>query len=167
MIEDGKSRAPKAAGGGSRAHAPYPFADESVDRIHAWHVFEHLADWWGAFVECARLLKVGGVLEVRVPDESSGSALTYRDHYHVFSRRSFHGAYDVRGAMRHGTNAWAREEAGTVPLAMTEYYQVPFRQYEWLTRWPRVLRFCADHLRNFIWEQRFVFVKFEGRQRHG
>lgn len=135
---------------------PYPWADNSVDGIEMWHVLEHIPNWWSAFTECARILKPGGYFQVRVPDESSATALTYRDHLHVFSLRSFHG---IRGAQS-GTNSWAATEAESVPLMLREYYQVPFTEYQWMAKWcPRVLRFCANHLRNFIWEQRFIFVK--------
>lgn len=136
--------------------APYPWDDCTVDGIVAFHIFEHLDDWWLAFTECARILKIGGILEMRVPDESSSSALTYRDHHHVFSRYSFHGIEE----RIHGTNAWAREVQESVPLRLEDYKQVPFPQYQWMVRaCPRLLVFCSNHLRNFIWEQRLLFRK--------
>lgn len=136
---------------------PYPFGDNSIDAIYAKHVFEHLHNWWGAFEECSRILKPGGRLEIRVPDESNGEALTFRDHLRVFGINSFHG----RIGARHGTNAWAQLETNMVPLKLTEYHRVPFPKYAWMVRWPfhGLLAFCADHLRNFIHEQHFVFVK--------
>jgi SAM-dependent methyltransferase len=135
---------------------PYPWADNSVDGIEMWHVLEHLDDWWSAFLECARILKPGGYLHVRVPDESSSSALTYRDHLHVFSLLSFHG---VHGST-HGASAWAQIEQDKVPFRLDSYAQVPYQEYEWMVRWcPWLLRWCAKHLRNFIWEQRFRFIK--------
>lgn len=135
---------------------PYPWPDNSVDGIEMWHVLEHLENWWESFTEMARILKPGGYLHIRVPDESSTSALTYRDHHHVFSLHSFHGTQEAW----HGTNSWAIEQAFKVPLKLETYNQVPFVQYQWMARWcPWLLRFCATHLRNFIWEQRFVFRK--------
>jgi len=140
----------------------WPWADNSVDGILAKHVFEHLFNWWNAFEECARILKPGGQLEMRVPDESSKSALTYRDHVRIFGPESFHGIVDYR----HGTNAWARECFGQIPLKLMSYTQVPFPRYYWMGHWPFkfLLRFCADHLRNFIHEQRFIFVKIPDRE---
>lgn len=133
---------------------PYPWADNSVDGIEMWHVLEHLGDWWTAFTECARVLKPGGYLNIRVPDESSPTALTYRDHKHVFSLRSFHG---VQGALV-GSNSWAETVVDSVPLELETYVQVPHKEYNWMARWcPWLLRFCAKHLRGFIWEQRFGF----------
>jgi SAM-dependent methyltransferase len=134
---------------------PFPWGNDSVDEIQAWHIFEHLRDWWPAFTECARILKPGGRLEIRTPHESSRTALTYRDHHHVFSLVSFHGIQD-RPA---GTNAWARTESHSIPLCLIEYFEVPHKPYNWMTRFPRILRFCSEHLRNFIHESRFVFVK--------
>jgi len=139
---------------------PYPWEDNSIDRIHAHHVFEHIIDWWAAFNECARILKPGGHLDIRVPDASSDSALAYRDHHHVFLPISFHGAFTTGGAFRSGTNAWAKKEAGSVPLLFISWTQVPFKKHDWMVKWcPWFLTFCSDHLRNFIWEQIFIFEK--------
>jgi len=135
---------------------PYPWDDNSVDQIITVHVLEHLNNWWGAFEECARILKPGGVLEIRVPDESSSTSLGYRDHKHVFHLQSFHGAASYRS----GNNAWAKTEEGSVPLKLVRYTRVPYKKYNWMKRFPKLLEFCADHMRNFIWEQQFIFEKF-------
>jgi ubiquinone/menaquinone biosynthesis C-methylase UbiE len=134
---------------------PYPWEDNSIASIEMTHVLEHLDDWWGAFKECARILKPGGALHIRVPDESSMTALTYRDHNHVFSMVSFHGVLGLCS----GTNSWAETEEHSVPLRLETYMQAPHQQYNWMLKFPRILRFCADHLRNFIHEQRFLFRK--------
>jgi len=134
---------------------PYPWEDNSIDEITMRHILEHIPDWWSAFCECARILKPGGELHIHVPDESNATALTYRDHHHVFARCSFHG---IQGAT-HGTSAWAETENDKIPLVMVRYNQVPYKDYYWLTRFPRVLDFCAKHMRNFIWEQQFHFKK--------
>jgi len=141
---------------------PYPWDDNSVDGILMTHVLEHLDDWWGAFCECARILKLGGKLDIHVPDESSRTALTYRDHKHVFSTLSFHG---IRGQTGWGTNAWAETEDETVPLEMIGWKQVPHGRYMWMMCWPFKwsLEFCCNHLRNFIWEQAFTFKKVGDR----
>ena len=139
---------------------PYPWETNSVDEIYMSHVLEHIPDWWSSFTECARILKPGGTLEIRVPDESSSTALTYRDHLHVFGQNSFHG---IKGSA-HGTSAWAIENKDTVPLEPVSYNQVPYEKYAWMIRWaPWLLRFCAGHLRNFIHEQVFIFRKIGDR----
>ena len=134
---------------------PYPWDDNSADAIEMFHVLEHLEDWWPAFEEMARIVKPGGSVEIRVPDESSTTALTYRDHNHVFSLASFHGIQEAN----HSTNAWAATVVNSIPLKLEGYYQVPHKKYGWMVRFPRLLRFCADHLRNYIHEQRFIFRK--------
>ena len=139
---------------------PWPFLDKSVDHILARHVFEHLVDWWGAFNECARVLKVGGTLDMRVPHDSSSTAMGYRDHLHVFTPDSFHGIHRKTA----GQNAWAMTEIDSVPIEMVDYGLVPFEKYMWMTKWcPRLLAFCADHMRNFIWEQRFTFRRMNDK----
>jgi len=135
---------------------PYPWKTNSVDHIYMSHILEHIPDWWSAFLECSRILKPNGTLEIRVPDESSATALTYRDHHHVFSIWSFHG---VQGS-GHGTNSWAKDEKNSVPLILEGYQQVPYKKYSWMIRFcPWLLEFCAAHLRNFIHEQVFIFRK--------
>jgi len=143
---------------------PYPWPDNSVDEIAMYHVLEHTEEWWDVICECARILKPGGTMEVRVPDESSTSALCYRDHHHVFSLHSFHGIMDRSGW---GTNAWAHLENETVPLVLYKYRKVPHKQYFWMTRWGLrwLLAFCAEHMRNFIHEQRFYFRKIDVDQK--
>lgn len=132
---------------------PYPWLDNSVDAIEMNHVLEHIPNWWECFKECARILKVGARLQINVPDESSIGALTYRDHYHVFSMLSFHGTWGCAS----GASSWAAEEEGTVPLRLVTYAKKPFPQYRWFPDF--LLSFCAKHLRNFIEEQQFTFVK--------
>jgi SAM-dependent methyltransferase len=141
----------------------WPLNDESFDIIYAFHIFEHLIDWWPAFMECARILKVGGQLQIRTPDSSSDSALSYRDHHHVFDYRSFHGVQTQTGIpFRSGTNAWAHQIEGTIPLKMVSCVAIPFRRYAWMTKWcPWLIQFMGNHMRNFIWEQVFVFEKIK------
>ena len=95
-------------------------------------------------------------------NEYTGKPFTHilwLDDDHVFNLRSFHG---IAGSEA-GANSWAEEEAESIPLRLESYYQVPFEQYQWMAKWcPWLLRFCADHLRGFIWEQRFEFVKIGG-----
>lgn len=47
-----------------------PFPDESVEKINCSHVLEHLPikDGPKALAECFRVLKVGGEMEIEVPD---------------------------------------------------------------------------------------------------
>ena len=136
---------------------PWPWAkDGEYSLIHAHHVLEHLDrdKWWNAFRECARILMVDGLFVVRVPDASSKTSMTYRDHHTQFSDASFHSIRGTRGY----ANAWAKAQ-DAVPLAMVRYTRVPFAKYSWMRFFPPLLHFCAEHMNNFIWEQEFIFQK--------
>ena len=142
---------------------PWPWEDNSVDQIQAYHVFEHIDDWWSAFEECARILKFGAQLILEVPHDSSCSSLSYRDHKHEFSWFSFYGADvdDCLGYHQAGTNAWAKTQEDCVPLKMTGFVLIPLPQYFWMTRWGFrwLMKFCEHHMNNFMHAQRFTFTK--------
>ena len=108
---------------------PFPWEDNSVDLIEIFHTLEHVQNWYPCLTEMARILKVGGSLEIRVPDESDPNALAYRDHYHVFTRRSFDNV--VSGVPRSTTNAEFLQ-MNTVPLWDIGYAQVPYERYQWM-----------------------------------
>lgn len=138
---------------------PYPWEDNSIDLIEIFHTLEHIKDWYSAFVEMSRILKVGGLLLIRVPDESDPHAMAFRDHYHVFTLRSFD---NVVGMIKRSTTNAEFASMDLVPLNLLSHYQVPYTEYQWMIRWcPWLLSFCANHLRGFIFEQRFDFVKVE------
>lgn len=136
---------------------PYPFANAIAKEIIMIHVLEHLTDWWAALQECARILRVGGILQIDVPDESNSGALGFRDHKHVFTVRSFHGTVGATS----GTSGWGLAHEEKVPLKMTGYFRIPYPEYQWMTYWPfsYALVFCTNHMRNFIHTQRFIFEK--------
>ena len=50
---------------------PYPFKDKSVDEVHMYFVLEHLVDHLSVVKELYRILKIGGILYIRVPHGSS------------------------------------------------------------------------------------------------
>jgi SAM-dependent methyltransferase len=68
---------------------PYPFPDSYADEIHFYHVLEHLNDPVKKIEEIHRILKVDGVLFVRVPHFSSNGAFTDITHKRPFSYFSF------------------------------------------------------------------------------
>src|SRR5262245_26650389 len=61
---------------------PYPFPDESFDLIEASHVIEHLDRPFAVMRELHRILKSGGLLQIRVPHFSRG--FTHAEHTHGF-----------------------------------------------------------------------------------
>lgn len=64
------------------AEFPWPWADNSWNRIVAEHVFEHLEDMEQTLRECARILRPGGRLQVVVP--IGMNAIADPDHEHVW-----------------------------------------------------------------------------------
>src|SRR4051794_17075979 len=46
---------------------PYPFAADSVDEIHAYHVLEHVPDVMATMEELWRISKPGATVHIRVP----------------------------------------------------------------------------------------------------
>ena len=63
---------------------PYPFKENSVDFIFASHIVEHLKDPELALKEMNRILKKGGILEIKVPHYKSKGA------YCTFGHRGFY-----------------------------------------------------------------------------
>lgn len=66
---------------------PYPFDDGCADYIFINHVLEHLVNPYDVMLECHRLLKAGGVVEVVVPHKNSLSAFDIA-HRCFFTERS-------------------------------------------------------------------------------
>ena len=64
---------------------PWPWADESMDGIHASHVIEHFTDQQRFILECLRVLKKGGFLRLKLPHSSNVSAVGCLGHYRTFA----------------------------------------------------------------------------------
>lgn len=62
---------------------PYPFKDESVDQIYMNHVLEHLENPYEVMLECYRILKFGGTIEIIVPhrDSLNSSDISHRCYF--------------------------------------------------------------------------------------
>ena len=66
---------------------PWPWEDDSIDEIIALDVLEHLDNFLASMEEVYRILKVGGIVSLKVPYWNS--AYLYMDPTH---RRGFHEA---------------------------------------------------------------------------
>lgn len=70
-------------------HFPWPFKDEIADYVLMDNVIEHLDDVIGVVKELYRILKMGGIAEIRVPYWLSKGAHEDPTHKHTFSEKSF------------------------------------------------------------------------------
>ena len=88
-------------------HYPYPFADNSFDRVTAIHVIEHLDNVIGAMQEFHRLVRPGGTVRIETPhytDFSSFCDPTHKSHLNSFSFRYFgekHGGFGYYSPVRY------------------------------------------------------------------
>jgi len=80
-------------------HTPYPFRENSFDRVLAIHVIEHVDDVIASMEEFHRLVRPGGTVRIVTPhytDFSSFCDPTHRSHLNSFSFRYFgpnHGGF--------------------------------------------------------------------------
>jgi SAM-dependent methyltransferase len=68
---------------------PWPFRSGAWDKVVAHHVVEHLADTPRVLREMHRVLKPGGICELRVPNIAGSDAWNDPTHVRFFTRRSF------------------------------------------------------------------------------
>jgi len=62
-----------------------PYADNSVDVLHAYHFLEHIKDPMRVLKDFERVLKVGGYANIVVPYYNSGLQARHLQHYSQFS----------------------------------------------------------------------------------
>ncbi len=137
-----------------------PFADGDFDYIIANHVLEHIPNWWELFKDLARVLKVGGTLEMWIPPVSSDSSFTYRDHINRIGMLSFAGTASFRNP---GCNLVVGAENKKLDdvsrLVVTGHLKRPYMKW-WLHFAPlSVLAWLTTHLRNTVTEEGFFFKK--------
>lgn len=142
------------------AKMPLPFADNTFDFIIANHVMEHIPGWWDCFQEMARVVKVGGEIEVWVPPISSDSAFAYRDHINLIGPESFYGIGDLN---RPGTNLTASKELQK--MSNVQRLHVKALSHRLIITWWTMLapeslaHWMATYLRNVVSEDGYVFKK--------
>lgn len=141
---------------------PLPFSDNEFDLIIANHVLEHVVGWWDCFKELARIVKVGGIIEVWGPGYGE-SQLGYRDHVNVINHYSFAG---IIGTHRNAANAWEiedRKNLGEIKNLRLMYYNKILERRWWLEILPYSLKvWVSDYLPNVVTEVGFKFVKEKG-----
>ena len=139
-----------------------PFETNTFDLVIANHVIEHLPYWFETMQELARVVKVGGVIEVWVPPISSDSSFSYRDHLNRIGQESFAGCRTNR---RPGSNLLAVKEFSSMS-EFSKLMLVDLRTRPIVTWWTMiapdcVMQWMAAHLRNVISEEGYIFIKGE------
>jgi ubiquinone/menaquinone biosynthesis C-methylase UbiE len=84
-----------------------PFPDDSLDGIIMYHSLEHVVDPVGVLRECRRVLKEGGVLDIKVPHHSNVSA--YQIHH-----KSYWNYYSLDPLVSEGHKSNEQEKLFTV-----------------------------------------------------
>ena len=122
---------------------PYPFADNSFDRLTAIHVIEHVTDVIRAMEEFHRLVRPGGVVHIETPhytDFSSFCDPTHRHHLTTFSFRYF--GEDNAGFGYYSAARFRQQRLRVKLLALWRY--VGFQVL--VNRFPRFRRFWEHYL---------------------
>ncbi len=68
---------------------PYPFKDNSIDKVLISHVLEHLNEPVNILKEIYRICKNNAIVKIQVPYFSSESAFSDIEHKHFFSYTTF------------------------------------------------------------------------------
>ena len=141
---------------------PIPFESNSFDLVIANHVLEHVPNWFECFKELARVVNVGGAIEIWVPPVSSDSAFSYRDHINIIGDNSFAGC---KSFDRSGTNLSASKEmktAGDVSKLTITHRYIKMAIKWWITLAPQFMKaWMVDYLRNTVSEMGYIFIKGE------
>lgn len=68
---------------------PWPFEDNSVERIKAFDVFEHVVNWRGFMQECHRILVPDGILYIHTSYYKNPGSYRDPDHKRFLHEESF------------------------------------------------------------------------------
>lgn len=130
---------------------PWPWESNSVDGIVMYHILEHMLDVSAALSECARVLKPGGVLDVKVPHCSHDLALGDRCHRRLINDYTF-----SRGSTVSGEDILDKCAVFKIVSAKTLFD----KDFKWMLRMPRCVKnFAIYHLRNVARESQYVLRK--------
>lgn len=138
-------------------HLPYPFRDNSFNRIYAAHVIEHVADVIGTMEEFHRLVISGGTIFIATPhytDFSSFCDPTHRSHLNSFSFRYFGADH---GGFGYYSKARFREIKVYVRLLMLWRYL----GFEFLVNRSRRFRLFWEHYLCYVVRGKSMEFEFE------
>ena len=136
---------------------PYPFRDNSFDRLLAIHAIEHVADVMATMEEFHRLVRPGGTVRIETPhytDFSSFCDPTHRSHLNSFSFRYFG---EDHGGFGYYTKVKFREISVQVKL-LSFWKRLGFEFL--VNRFPRYRRFW-EHYLCFVVRGKVMNFEFE------
>jgi SAM-dependent methyltransferase len=136
---------------------PYPFADNSFDRLQATHVIEHLSDVIRTMEEFHRLVRPSGRVRLVTPhytDFSSFCDPTHRWHLNSFSFRYFgenHGGF--------GYYSRARFRETSVSVRLLALWRM--LGFEFLVNRSRRFRLFWEHYLCYVVRGKVMEFEFE------
>jgi SAM-dependent methyltransferase len=136
---------------------PYPFKDNSFDRVYAAHVIEHVADVMGTMEEFYRLTRSGGTISLATPhytDFSSFCDPTHRWHLNSYSFRYFGPNH---GGFSYYSRIGLRETKVKVRLLMLWRYL----GFEFLVNHWQRFRLFWEHYLCFVIRGKLIEFEFE------
>ena len=136
---------------------PYPFQDNSFDRIYCAHVIEHVADVMGTMEEFYRLTRNGGTIFLATPhytDFSSFCDPTHKWHLNSYSFRYFG---DNHGGFSYYSRIGLRETKVKVRLLMLWRYL----GFEFLVNHWQRFRLFWEHYLCFVIRGKLIEFEFE------
>lgn len=138
-------------------HFPYPFADNSFDRLRAVHVIEHVDNVIRTMEEFHRLVRGGGRVHLVTPhytDFSSFCDPTHRWHLNSFSFRYFgedHGGF--------GYYSTARFREISVRVRLLAFWRI--FGLEFLVNRVRRIRLFWEHYVCYVVRGKVIEFEFE------
>src|SRR6202167_3654167 len=122
---------------------PYPFRDNSFDRLLAIHAIEHVADVMATMEEFHRLVRPGGTVRIETPHYTDFSSFCDPTHKHHLNSFSFRYFGENHGGFGYYTAAKFREI--TVRVKLLRFWK--WLGFEFLVnRYPRFRRFWEFYL---------------------
>lgn len=104
-----------------------PFADGSIDTIHAMSILEHVEDPINLLKECQRVLKVGGHINIVVPHYTSECAFRDLDHKWQFSESTWKNTFDNKWYKK-GKEGWQFEIHANFLMGILQRHNCIFTQ---------------------------------------
>lgn len=105
---------------------PISLDNETVDTIHAHHIFEHVDDPTSLLKDCERILKPGGHINIVVPHWKCELAFEDIEHKHRFAEGTFQNIINNQGYDK-GIN-WSMEIHTVFIIGIVERNMAIFAQ---------------------------------------